>query len=337
LSELTLLDLESIMAAPTPDIPWVLKPWLVKGDIAVLGGEPKSGKSWTLLDLSIALTSDPPRTFLGLVPVLGGPYRVLYLDAENNDTIIRVRLKKLVAGLGSPAISPDRLYIASCRGVNLDDKPQLVKLGELIDKIKPDFLVMDSFVRFHRRDENSNTEMSALYSEVIVPLTKCCPGMGIILIHHLAKPGANSFPGNMVNRVRGAGDIVAQPDQLWTIVVENDKTQTLTHQWTRWATAAEELSLSLADTPDGTGITLKALEIHQGADEYMAEQLVMAGTTGLLRKDMVKMLVDEGYALSKRSQTNLFARMCQKGLAKKSMEGHETRYKLAQDGNKVAT
>jgi RecA-family ATPase len=313
------------MLAPTPQIPWVLKPWLVKGDVTVLGGEPKVGKSWTLLDLVLSLTGDPPRKFLGLIPVEGGPYRVLYLDAENNDTIISVRLKKLAAGTGA-MVSADRLYYATCRGINLDDKAQLKELAELIERVKPDFVVLDSFIRFHRRDENSNTEMSGLYSEIIGPMTKLNDGLGIIVIHHLSKPNMNNASGNMVSRVRGAGDIVAQPDQLWTLTSEADKTQTLSHEWTRWALAADQLSISIQDTEDGAGVSVQAVEIHPGVDEFLLKQLGNSNGNGLLRRELVKMMMEEGFTLSRRSQSHALARLCQSGKVSRAKEGKEMRY-----------
>jgi len=50
-------------------------------DVVCLAAEPKMMKSWLALDLAIALAS--AGRFLP-IQVAGGPYRVLYLDEENN-------------------------------------------------------------------------------------------------------------------------------------------------------------------------------------------------------------------------------------------------------------
>src|SRR5262249_16788130 len=100
------LDLVSALregATPAP-IPFALKQPdreegpLVNGDVTIISGEGKVGKSVTALGIALSITAGIP---LGgvLVPT-GGPRRVLYLDSENNERLIVRRWRQLVAGAG---------------------------------------------------------------------------------------------------------------------------------------------------------------------------------------------------------------------------------------------
>jgi RecA-family ATPase len=69
-----------------------------------------------------------------------------------------------------------------------------------------DLVVLDSFSRFHTKNENDSGEMSKLFYEAVKPLSRDL-GATVMILHHANKTESQSNQ----KKVRGSGDITAFP------------------------------------------------------------------------------------------------------------------------------
>ncbi len=321
------LDLAKILSEPPEPIPWVIEPWLARGNVVCFAGEAKTGKTWTIQDLVISLATGTP--FLGCLPVRGGPYRVMYLDEENAERLIKIRLRKLLTGRD---LNPNEFPISNLRyfcdnSLNLDDPSRYEASRDAVLDFRPDFIIFDSLVRFHRRNENDNAEMSGFFCDRIKPLAREC-GSGVILVHHLSKPAPGQSSHDLTHRVRGASDIVGEPDQVWALERDSGGHLLLHHRESRWSETALVLTVSLEDVCEGAGVRLAAYEDLEGAEAIIRAALSEAGSGGMLRKDLIARLSAAGRDAAKRSASKFLGRLHERGVVRKQSDGREARYWL---------
>ena len=169
---------------------------------------------------------------------------VLYIDEEMGVTGMWTRLSGLSA-------APNTLFYMDQQGVRVDNPAHMDQLLSVIKENDIRIVIIDTFVRVHGQDENDNSRMSSLYrSFKQIKQTGCA----ILALHHNRKMGTES--GVAHEQMRGAGDIAAQADTVfsiskkdnvytmratknrhceesrylnisWTIATENDKTAML--------------------------------------------------------------------------------------------------------------
>lgn len=180
-------------------VDWLMEGVIARGDIALLIGEPGIGKSWISLGLAVAMAEGHDK-FLGK-PLHTQSPRVLYVDEENPELLVRHRLRKL----GLTDKGQANLRFLHRQGIRLDKRPELL-LDEVLDW-EPSLLVLDSLTRMHTKDENHSGEISRLFNDGINPLSRET-GATVLLLHHVTKTESSSS----FMRARGSGDISASPD-----------------------------------------------------------------------------------------------------------------------------
>jgi hypothetical protein len=319
------IDMSSVMRDELEPIPWMVTGLMARGDIVLLGGEPGTGKSILCMELALALALGEP--VMGSLQVPCGPQRVLYIDEENNRMLAKRRLRTLLGGRGitDPARLPI-LYLIE-NSINLDNDGMCALLEREMEAFRPDCVILDSLVRFHRRDENSNSEMSKLFSERFRPLTKK-HGCSIVLLHHLSKPNKQGS-SEVKHRMRGASDLSAMVDEIWAL--EGDaKTpeRTLKHEKCRWSETILPLILHYAESDDHSEATLTCSEESHEASNTLLAILIERGTEGSLRQDLIASLERSGLQrdTARRAADRQLRRLEAQRLVASSKEGHQIRY-----------
>lgn len=184
-------------AAP---VNWIVENLFLEAGAGILGGAPKSCKSFFALDLCVAIASGTPCA--GRLRTLSqGP--VVLLCAEDPTAVVSSRLAAL----------------AAARGRTLQDLPiriivePLVRLPEGIERLaatliesQPRLLLLDPLIRLHRADENSASEMSVILDGLrgLARRSKTA----ILLVHHARKAASGSSGGGL----RGSSDLHAFGD-----------------------------------------------------------------------------------------------------------------------------
>ena len=185
----TLAELE-----PKP-IEWLIQDFMPVGSLVLLAGQPGTYKSWIALDAARAVATGS--SFAGMK---AGPAReVLYFDRENGQNLIAWRKSQL--NLGD---IPNLRYHG--RWVSLP-MPSIgsTELLRYAAELKP-LMIFDSLVRFHRHEENSNSEMSRIMTAFIELSRK---GATVLLLHHAGKDSSKNY--------RGAMEIEAAPDLCYKV------------------------------------------------------------------------------------------------------------------------
>jgi hypothetical protein len=177
------LSVRQLMAACPALRPPVIDGLLREGETMNLIASPKTGKSWLVLDLAIAVATGRP--WLGRFPTVAGD--VLIIDNELHGETSANRIPKVAKarGLGTDEFA-DRVFIRNLRG-GLQD---IVSLGPYFRAIEPGrfrLIVLDAFYRFlpAGMDENANADMASLYNH----LDRYAADLGcaFALIHHSSK------------------------------------------------------------------------------------------------------------------------------------------------------
>lgn len=257
--------------APLPvvraaDLPCVLagNKWLIEGlwaaeAVGVIGGTPKSCKTWLALELAVAVASGADA--LGRFPV-STPGPVLAYAAEDGPAQLHERLLAITAARGLELGALD-LFLLSAPCLRLDCELDRARLGATLDRLQPRLLLLDPLVRLHRSDENSSADMAALLGELRELQRR--HRLAIMLVHHLRKNATSALGGQAL---RGSGDLHAWGDSnLYLRRREREITLSVEH---RSAHAPEPFRLEFLDDP---GPHLRVVDHEDAPDPRAAQHL----------------------------------------------------------------
>jgi RecA-family ATPase len=188
------------LASKTAPLTWLVDELFLHAGAGILGGTPKSGKSFFALDLCVAVASQSHCAGRFAVPSAGA---VLLLCAEDPDAVVVARLEALC-----------RARSRTLHELPLDVIVDPVRLPDGIDRLaatlasrQPRLLLLDPLIRLHRADENSAAEMSVIL-DGLRGLARAS-GTAILLVHHTRKAPAGASSGASL---RGSSDLAAFGD-----------------------------------------------------------------------------------------------------------------------------
>jgi hypothetical protein len=195
------LPVHALTAQPTAT-PWLVRELWAAAAVGVIGGAPKSCKSWLGLDLAVSVASATP--CLGRFPVEAAGPALVYLaeDALHN---VRDRIGQLCAHRGLDLSRLD-LHVITAASLRLDRSRDQLALDATLGALRPRLLLLDPLIRLHGLDENSAAEISGLLG-FLRELNRRHQ-LALVLVHHLAKR-KHRDPGQAL---RGSGDIHAWYD-----------------------------------------------------------------------------------------------------------------------------
>ena len=222
-----------------PEPAWLFEGLWAESGVGLIGGEPKSFKSWLALEMATSLASGRP--CLGVYDVQR-PGPVLLYMAEDAAAVVKQRL---VAICRHRQLKLDSLpiYVITADLLRLDQQGDQQRLRHTLERLRPRMLVLDPLVRLHTANENSANEISALlaYFRQLQRAFDCA----IAIVHHSRKNGSATRPGQAL---RGSGDLHAFGDSnLYVRRLRDRLTLTFEH---RAAPAPEPVHIQLACTDD---------------------------------------------------------------------------------------
>jgi hypothetical protein len=191
------------LASRAPDEPrWLIEGLWGAGAVGVIGGAPKSCKTWLALEMAVSVVSGRPCLSRYAVPCSGS---ALVFAAEDLPEDVRDRVAALARGRGVDFATLDvRLIVEPA--LRLDRGEDVARLRATLARERPKLLVLDPWVRLQRCDENKATEVSAVLG-VLRELSRTF-SVAIALVHHTRKE-AGQHPGQ---ELRGSGDFHAWGD-----------------------------------------------------------------------------------------------------------------------------
>jgi hypothetical protein len=230
--------------------PWLIEGLWARAGVGIVGGAPKSCKSWLALDIAVSLASDT--LCLGaFAPQDPGP--VLVYFAEDSQSVVKGRLDGLCARRALE-LSTLPIHVITAPTLRLDLERDRIRLDEAVDRLQPRMLLLDPFIRLHRIDENSAGEVSALLA--YLRELQRTNDLAVIVVHHARKNGAAA--GHAGQALRGSGDFHAWGDSNLYLRRSRDVlTLTIEH---RAAPAPPPLNLALVKGEDGSGPQLTIVD-----------------------------------------------------------------------------
>ena len=263
-----LTSYDELMAKPLIPAEWVLEGLIPKVGVSLLAGDGGIGKSWLALHLAQCVASGTK--FLGTFPVTQG--KVLIIDEENHETLIRERCEKL--HVGTPIINRDlNIHISANTGINIDDADDFEWLMKTVQEICPTLIIIDSLIRVHTKDENSANEMQ----EVLHQAKRLAEegNTSILFTHHTSKP----FQGRQRTSVRGSTDIRNFVDSVLFVYKKGQHT-VVEHDKSRWGIPIKPFGFEIADIVAGESVRLNIVDIslsyQRESKSAEAEKLILS-------------------------------------------------------------
>jgi len=264
--------------------------WLVEGlwaaqGVGLIGGAPKSCKTWLALDLAVSVASATPA--LGHFAV-AQPGPVLLYAAEDAPEHVQQRLDGVAAARGLDLRGlAIRLILAPSLRLRLDTARDRTRLRTTLDAERPRLLILDPLVRLHHADENSAADMSTILGELRALQRHY--ELAVVLVHHLRKNAPRAPDGQAL---RGSGDLHAWGDSnLYLRRRETSLRLTVEH---RSAPAPQPCHLELALRPAphlrsvGAETSDHAEHVADLADRVLA---ALAGTDHPLSRHVLRDLL----------------------------------------------
>lgn len=182
---------------------------LRQGHKMLLAGPSKSGKSFSLIELAVAIAEG--KSWFGF-PCRQG--KVLYINLEIDPASVKHRFSDIYNAMGIPCKNGQNLMVWNLRGyaMKLDDlAPKIIR------KIRDEnvsAVILDPIYKVITGDENNASEMGAFCNQ----FDKICAAAGVSMIycHHHSK-GAQGAKKAM-DRASGSGVFARDPDALIDIV-----------------------------------------------------------------------------------------------------------------------
>lgn len=233
----TLADLDRIL----PDIEWLWRPWLPKGFVTLLVGEPGAGKSALALAIANAVIQGKAWPDESVNDGSGGI--VVWAETESAHAILRERAtdwrvpkKKLVI----PAVGDDLL--AELR-LDTEEGWWAVQKAAYRDRVR--LLILDSLRGSFRGSENRSDIIGLMGQLAELAMRTQVP---ILAVHHLRKKGLLDNGKVNLDRVRGSSAIVQLARCVWAI----DRPDQLTPD----AIRLQQIKNNLARWPDPCGFEI---------------------------------------------------------------------------------
>ena len=250
-----------------------------EGAVGIVGGEPKCCKSFLALDMAVAVASGRPclRRFAVAAP---GP--VLLFAAEDALHIVRDRLDGIAtaAAIGLETLP---LHVITSPGLRLDLPADREALQQTVARLRPRLLVLDPFVRLHRKNENACEEVAPMLAYLRELQRE--HGTCVLLVHH-ARKGGHARAGQAL---RGSSELHAWGDSNLYLQRKGERiTMTIEH---RAAASPAPLSLALRDGPGlALGVVEPEAPARPSSPERPADRIlaVLDAATGPMNRRLLR-------------------------------------------------
>jgi hypothetical protein len=228
---LNLIRVYDIMNKTYPGHKWLVEDLIPSEAITLISGAPASYK--TFISIHLAQCVAEGKDFLGQFKI-PQQMNVLVLDKENTPRDLKERFVNM-----SMNKEASIMYAEDLDNFYLTDEKDI---DELIQRLQETpatgLLVIDSLRRFHKGEENSSGDMSAIFNSLKKITNR---GITIVILHHNRKEPVGGF--SSANSARGSSDITAAVDcQIGLEFVKKDALITFNQHKLRQARAQDEFA-----------------------------------------------------------------------------------------------
>ena len=254
-------DLRTSAASSTP---WLIDQLWTAQAVGIIGGSPKSYKTWMALEMAVAVASGSAclQAF-----AVSSPGPVLLYAAEDSESALRLRLESL-AQYHQLQLAYLDIRVITADSLRLDRVPDQERLEATLMLHRPVLLILDPLVRLHAIDENAAGEIAALLGYLRVLQRKA--GSAIALVHHAKK--ALSAHGGAGYSLRGSSDLYAWVDSF--LYLRRHHGQLMLSAEHRSAPGTGPLALELANADSGPYLKLAPNASELAPGDPLPEQIL---------------------------------------------------------------
>lgn len=171
-------------------VEWLVPGIIAKGSIGFIAGLQESGKTWLAIDLAVEIARGDGY-WLGKFQTKGA--KVLFVDQERHKSETQRRFKAVLLAKNLSGLDMNQdLHIASGTTTRLNLQQSFDAFRHKLAELKPDIVIVDSFVTFHTVAENDRTEIQKVL-ELIKDLRNEF-GCTFLFINHEGKGVLNQDP-----------------------------------------------------------------------------------------------------------------------------------------------
>ncbi len=201
------------MATPKPEPPQLIAGVLHQGSKMILGGASKSRKSWSLIDMMLAVSTGRP--WWGFPT---RPGRALYINFELPDFAFQHRLKAIAAAKGIADYTGFDLW--NLRGFATDFSVLIPKILARIKDSRYALIILDPIYKgLGKRDENKAGDIATLCNEIEQLAVQS--GAAVVFGAHYSK--GNQAGKEAIDRIGGSGVFARDPDVILTMTPHEEK------------------------------------------------------------------------------------------------------------------
>lgn len=158
-------DIESFLS-DIQVVEWLVPSIIARRSIGFVAGLPETGKTWIMIDLAVECARiDRPGKWLGRFDAK--PAKVLFIDQERFKGETQRRFRAVIAAKNiEPKELRNRLFIrcGTTTRINLENSYQA--FHKYLSDIRPDIVIVDSFVAFHTVEENNRGEIQGVLERI---------------------------------------------------------------------------------------------------------------------------------------------------------------------------
>lgn len=300
------------LASKAEDTEWIVPKAILRGGVHFITAPPGGGKSWAAVDLVRACATGAK----WLDAVEAKPCRVLYINEEMGAGQFWLRAKRIGGSL-------ENMFTLQQESVKLDNPEHLQAILDFVKEQSIEVVVLDTLVRVHGYDENSNSEMARLYDKVR-KMNKL--GVAVVALHHHKKgKGADNAVSH--EQMRGAGEIAAQADLIASIdqsegVYRFRTTKNRHYGDDEWLA----IDYRIENSPDGDIVIRQAVE---GLTEYQGDKLLTNRILDFVTKPMSLADLSGTLGVSSNELFDLLENLKDEGLVKVTPDGKFLRSTLS--------
>jgi hypothetical protein len=222
-----------------------------RNSIGFIAGLPETCKTWTLLDLAIELakkTTDG--LWLGRFPVRHT--KVLYIDQERAKSETQRRFKALIKAKNlSPKELNESLVIKCNTTIRLNLKESFESFRNLLQKVRPGVILLDSYKAMQGYDINSNVQMQEVMERVKELKNEF--GCSFIFLFHENKGAHERIDANGKKKqigfdhMAGAAVMSEVPETILITVKNDDHSSWLHHVKNTYGSKVAPVLVSVED------------------------------------------------------------------------------------------
>jgi predicted ATP-dependent serine protease len=174
----------------TPPDPIIGNGILNDKTLLLISGKKKAGKSMLSMNMGLAIATGTSFSIFEIKKI----HSVLMLSSEGGYWSNRDRLQIMCKRLSS---NSEVLFdVTFDPRIYLDSKDGILKIKQILTRYRPQVLIIDPLIKFHKRDENSANEMNVVMTAIRNLIEDF--NLSVILIHHMGKDGNNGPRGSSV-------------------------------------------------------------------------------------------------------------------------------------------